>query len=391
MCRTLSAITLACLLFGCAKKEEPTNPNPPVNPTPNPQPGPTRPSAKDPEPKTTPTPANSGPDLSKVDFTLSAEALGKEIWTNPKEAEAKYSGKVLEVTGKVESCDIDKRTRMIRFVGDASGGLRQWCPAHLQESEWEKEQGLRALSLGQTVTVRGKGPGLRNNVFDNCIIVKVGPSTAKPMTAGELAKGLQDSERKKELENIEVVIRGKVVDNKQNVTDPDTPDGPKINLWDPTRGLLKDEVMKLKQGDVVYVIGKPRAGGGEILLENPRVLKEPPSTAKKGEEKPTKWIVRVISTKDGAIEQMALREDGAPAASGKNFGADVPNLQKELKTLFDKEQTRINAAKGEGRKIPPPKLLFELDDKLLQAHVVQLLDAGVLAGFTDIAPVPIGK
>src|SRR6516164_7860810 len=61
MCRTLSAITLACLLFGCAKKEEPTNPNPPVNPTPNPQPGPTRPSAKDPEPKTTPTPANSGP------------------------------------------------------------------------------------------------------------------------------------------------------------------------------------------------------------------------------------------------------------------------------------------------------------------------------------------
>jgi hypothetical protein len=123
--------------------------------------------------------------------------------------------------------------------------------------------------------------------------------------------------------------------------------------------------------------------------EEPTNPKQPPQTT--GEEKATKCVVRVTSTKDGAIEQMTLREDGAPATSGKELGADVANFQKELKTLFDTEQKRINAAKAEGRKIPPPKLLLELDGFLLQQYVVQLFDAGVLAGFTDIAPVPIGN
>jgi hypothetical protein len=121
--------------------------------------------------------------------------------------------------------------------------------------------------------------------------------------------------------------------------------------------------------------------------EEPTNPEQPPQTI--GDEKATTWIVRVTSTKSGAIEQMTLREDGAPDTSGKNLGDNVATLKKELNTLFDMEQKRSNAAKSEGREIPPPKLLFELDDKLLQAYVVQLLDAAVQVGFTDVAPVPI--
>jgi hypothetical protein len=36
-------------------------------------------------------------------------------------------------------------------------------------------------------------------------------------------------------------------------------------------------------------------------------------------------------------------------------------------------------------------LTLEIHPKLLQDHVMQLLDTGIRAGFTDISPVPINK
>jgi len=89
---------------------------------------------------------------------------------------------------------------------------------------------------------------------------------------------------------------------------------------------------------------------------------------------------KIIVRADGshAITNLTLREADS-IEPPKDFGADVAALRKELKTRYD-------AAKGK-----PLKLTIEVDNGLLLGHVVRLLDAGVAAGFTDIAPVPLRK
>ena len=92
-------------------------------------------------------------------------------------------------------------------------------------------------------------------------------------------------------------------------------------------------------------------------------------------DKPTKYIVHVSAGDTGTIKTMTVREDGS-AAQPKDLGPDPGNLLRELKSL-------TAALKGK-----PAKLTLELDDKLLEAYVVQLVDVGIQADFTDISPVP---
>jgi hypothetical protein len=75
---------------------------------------------------------------------------------------------------------------------------------------------------------------------------------------------------------------------------------------------------------------------------------------------------------------MSISEEGAAAATG----TDLPTV-----TAYRDELMRL--AKGLGGK--PGKLTLELAPKLLESYVVQLVDTGIRAGFTDISPVPIEK
>ncbi|MBA4066245.1 MAG: hypothetical protein C0501_21525 [Isosphaera sp.] len=104
-----------------------------------------------------------------------------------------------------------------------------------------------------------------------------------------------------------------------------------------------------------------------------------------------KWVVRVTATNGGEIESMSLREDGSAGPKGKDLGADVKAFLREAGVLYAAEKKRIDAAKAKGQTIPEPKLTIEIDDRLVQRYVVQLLDAATQAGFTEIAPVPIPK
>ncbi|MBA4063930.1 MAG: hypothetical protein C0501_09500 [Isosphaera sp.] len=117
----------------------------------------------------------------------------------------------------------------------------------------------------------------------------------------------------------------------------------------------------------------------------------PPSPA---DEKPMKWAVVVLATDNGQIAKMTLREEGATDDRGEDLGASVATgLLPRIKKLADEDKRRRDAAAAEKppRTIPPPKLTLEIGEKLLHAYVVQLMDASVQAGFTDIAPVPIDK
>jgi hypothetical protein len=108
--------------------------------------------------------------------------------------------------------------------------------------------------------------------------------------------------------------------------------------------------------------------------------------------KPAKFAVRVVPDEDGAIAAMNIREEGAADPKGRDIGADAQAFLREAKTLYEADKARRDKIAASGQPAPPPpKLTLEIGDKLKQAFVVQLVDAGVQAGFTDIAPVPLDK
>lgn len=95
--------------------------------------------------------------------------------------------------------------------------------------------------------------------------------------------------------------------------------------------------------------------------------------------KVTEYIARVTCDADGKIANIHLSGGGLPE-KGIDLKADVTAYRDKLKEL---------AAKHDKDK--PAMLILELDDKLKQAYVVQLVDAGIRAGFKDVSPVPIEK
>ncbi|MFO0825250.1 MAG: biopolymer transporter ExbD [Gemmataceae bacterium] len=107
-------------------------------------------------------------------------------------------------------------------------------------------------------------------------------------------------------------------------------------------------------------------------------------------DQPARFTTKVAATEQGTIANISLREDNGIA--DKDLGTDVAALLKELKTLAAVEHKKREAATAKGQTPPPPpKLTIEVDGKLVQASVVQVFDAAIQAGFTDVATVPIDK
>jgi hypothetical protein len=128
---------------------------------------------------------------------------------------------------------------------------------------------------------------------------------------------------------------------------------------------------------------KPADTEGQIALTLPKEEGGPSNAipSPTDDKKPTHYIVRVSSTDTGTIEQISISEEGSAAAAGKVLGPSVAAYRDELMAL----SKSLAAQQKLG------KVTLELGDKLLQAYVVQLVDSGVRAGFSDISPVPIDK
>lgn len=89
-----------------------------------------------------------------------------------------------------------------------------------------------------------------------------------------------------------------------------------------------------------------------------------------------RFALRVEANADGSIKSLALHETDATDAP-LHLGTNLAGLKKELRTAYD-------GAKGKDA-----KLTLELDANLSHAQVVNLIDVGVAAGFSNIAPVPL--
>jgi biopolymer transport protein ExbD len=120
------------------------------------------------------------------------------------------------------------------------------------------------------------------------------------------------------------------------------------------------------------LLALPEEKGGPSAIEIPSV--DP-------DKQPVKVVVTVPATAEGTIADIVLREEGSTVAPVKLGGGEpgVKQYQAELKKRFDELKGR------------PGKLTIEMDDKLLHAYVVQMIDVGVRTGFTDIAPVTTNR
>ena len=159
-------------------------------------------------------------------------------------------------------------------------------------------------------------------------------------------------------------------DRRRQGTDHVEPDLPITPMLDMSFQLLAFFIMTFK----------PAPTEGQIALALPKDESSGPTSVilPLDTEKPSHYVVRVTATDGGAIENMTIAEESRLGAA-KDLGTSVTAYRDELKAA---------SARVEGRS-RPGKLTLELDGKLLEGNVMQLMDTGVRAGFTDIAPVPI--
>ncbi len=92
--------------------------------------------------------------------------------------------------------------------------------------------------------------------------------------------------------------------------------------------------------------------------------------------KVTRYIVTVTSEKNGKIANINLRGDGLPK-DGLDFKADTGAYGKKIKELVAKHKEK------------PPAIDMEISGELVIEYVVQLFDASIRAGVTDVSPVPL--
>jgi hypothetical protein len=224
----------------------------------------------------------------KPDHVVTAKDFAKEYQDDKKAFVAKYGGKTVEMSGTVWAPRPSGGDVLLygnEKKGEFSGTfIPVGAPAKLQDQ-------LRALSQGQQVTVRGKVPV--KTVFpglEQCELVKIGPSTAIPVTLAALAAEYKKDTKAAEKKYTDrfVVVRVKVLDAKAandkvtwTVTDAVGKDGPKVeaNAFTQFSDKLLGELKAVKPGDTV-VLMSPVIDAGGVTLHGAFLLKEPPAGVK---------------------------------------------------------------------------------------------------------------
>jgi biopolymer transport protein ExbD len=142
------------------------------------------------------------------------------------------------------------------------------------------------------------------------------------------------------------------------------PDLPITPMLDMSFQLLAFFIMTFQptkmEGQILLAL--PKDEGGEAAVPNPT------------DDATVSYVVSVASNSAGTIQEMLLIQKGSVDTRPVNLGADP-------KRYFDELKRRADDLKGK-----PGKLILEIDGALLNDHVVRLIDAGIRAGFKDIAP-----
>lgn len=160
---------------------------------------------------------------------------------------------------------------------------------------------------------------------------------------------------------------------KRQTTDFVEPDLPITPMLDMSFQLLAFFIMTFKpaptEGQIALTLPKEEGAANATSIPSPTA-----------ENPPKHYIVRVAAADNGIIEKITISEEGSAS----------PTVEELPSVTAYRDKLRALAAQLEREK-KTGKLTLELGDKLLQAYVVQLVDTGIRAGFSDISPVPIDK
>jgi len=122
---------------------------------------------------------------------------------------------------------------------------------------------------------------------------------------------------------------------------------------------------------------KPAPTEGQIAMTLPReVGGQAVGFPTVSDDKPVRYIIKVEANDEGTIKKMTLKEADS-ANEAQDIGVKMDGYMDELKKLAEKHKGK-----------QPVKLTLEIEPRLIQEYVVALLDHGIRAGFSDIAPVP---
>lgn len=175
---SILAAFAALFVFGCGKSDP--APDNKGGPGPTPAPGPT------PTPDGDKKPAD--PPTVKADVTITADEWAKEFKADKKAAQAKYKGKVIEMTGEVASLQLALGDMAVYLKVKGEAGVPgvpsgEMC-VMTDLNCWE------SISPGSGVTIRGKSSTVfsEGRVVEGCSIVKADQNPAKTMTAEDFAK-----------------------------------------------------------------------------------------------------------------------------------------------------------------------------------------------------------
>jgi biopolymer transport protein ExbD len=157
-------------------------------------------------------------------------------------------------------------------------------------------------------------------------------------------------------------------ERKRPTIDRVEPDLPITPMLDMAFQLLAFFIITFRPSptEVQLALALPREDKGGPGVRTPEVT-----------DKPSVYTVRVTAAENGTIESVTISEEGAVAA--KDLGPKVEAVRDELKAV----------AAGLSRENRTGKLTLELDEKLVQEYVVQLMDTGARAGFANLSPVPL--
>jgi len=103
---------------------------------------------------------------AKVDFTITSPALLSEFESNSTTATEKYIGKILLVSGKVESINFNDTIASAQLTGDGTFGIN--CSFNR-----EGTKGLNDIQVGNLIQVKGECKGYIDDVIlNNCYLIK---------------------------------------------------------------------------------------------------------------------------------------------------------------------------------------------------------------------------
>lgn len=103
---------------------------------------------------------------TKIDFIVSAEAIGKEYILNEKQANEKYVTKTLVVIGKIKEIDFEKGKSIITVKSIGNQNDNVICNMLTEENSH-----IVKLRKGDTVKIKGVCTGyLLDVMLDQCIV-----------------------------------------------------------------------------------------------------------------------------------------------------------------------------------------------------------------------------